>query len=114
MIRKYRMVLYSQMGPKSGTLRLREENEIITGALCVLSHEIAIFGKREADGRLHLIHRIITAVSEYSCQSILWDAGNTLSGELHVDQSGTPWGCSKYQAETIMPWSGVQIEETEV
>ena len=113
MIREYRMVLHSPMGPRSGTLRLHEKGKTITGTLCVLSHEIPVCGKRTADGRLQLTHHIITAVSEYPCQSILWDEGKTVSGELHMDQAGAPWGCSKYQIETVMPWSGVQIEETE-
>lgn len=113
-IKKYHMVLRSPMGPREGTLVLDEDRDQVAGTLCILSHEVPVHGRRGADGGLYLTHQIITAVSEYPCKSVLWDTGGTLSGELWMDQSGALWGCSKYQAKTVMPWSGEQLEEMEV
>lgn len=113
MIKKYHVVLRSPMGPREGTLTLKESRGQVTGSLCILSHEVPVHGRRGTDGRLYLTHPIITAVSEYPCQSILRDEGGTLSGELWMDQSGALWGCSKYQAKTVMPWSGKQLEGME-
>ena len=30
-----------------------------------------------------------------------------------MDQNETRWGCSKYQKNTVMPWSGERLEEME-
>lgn len=113
MTKKYHMVLRSPLGPREGTLTLDERRGEVTGTLCILSHEVPVHGRRGADGRLHLMHPIITVVSEYPCQSVLKDMGGALSGELWMDQSGAPWGCGKYQTQTVMPWSGEQLEEME-
>lgn len=108
------MILCSPMGPREGTLTLEESCGKVVGTLCILSHEIPVHGSRGTDGGLYLIHPIITAVSQYPCRSVLWDMGNTLSGELQMDQSGALWGRSKYQTKTVMPWSGEQLEGMEV
>lgn len=113
-IKKYHMVLRSPMGPREGTLTLDEHRGKVAGTLCILSHALPVHGCRGTDGRLYLTHQIITAISEYPCQSILRDTGNTLSGELWMDQSGALWGCSKYQTKTVMSWSGKQLEGMEV
>ena len=113
MIKTYRMVLHSPMGPREGTLILDECRGEVAGTLRILSHEVPVRGRRGADGRLHLSHQIITTVSEYPCQSVLRDMDGILSGELWMDQSGAPWGCGRYQAKTVMPWSGEQLEGME-
>lgn len=113
MMRKYHMVLHSPMGPRDGTLALEEDRGTVTGTLNILSHELPIRGSRQADGCLRLAHQIITAVGEYPCCSVLWDTDGILSGELQMDQSETRWGCSKYQKNTVMPWSGERLEEME-
>lgn len=113
MIKKYHMVLCSPMGPREGTLILDESCGEVEGTLCILSHELPIHGRRGTDGRLYLTHQIVTAISEYPCQSVLRDMGNKLSGELWMDQSDALWGCSKYQPKTVMPWSGEQLEGME-
>ena len=113
-VKKYHMVLRSPMGPREGTLTLDERCGEVVGTLCILSHELPIHGRRDTDGRLYLTHQIITAVSEYPCRSVLCDMGNTLSGELWMDQSSALWGRSKYQTKTVMPWAGEQLEGMEV
>ena len=113
MTRKYHMVLQSQMGPKEGTLTLNEDHGTVTGTLQILSHELPVSGGREADGRLHLVHEIMTAVSTYPCQTILQDTGAGLSGELQMDPSGAPWGSGRYRTKVMMSWSGEPIGETE-
>ena len=113
MIKKYHMVLRSPMGPREGSLILDENRGQVAGTLCILSHETPVYGIRSADGCLHLLHRIITAVGEYPCQSVLRDMGNTLAGELQMDQSGAFWGRSRYQTKTVMPWSGERLIEME-
>lgn len=113
MFRKYHVVLHSQMGPKNGTLTLSEDQGAVTGTLCILSHELPVSGGRQADGRLHLSHQVITAVSAYPCQTILQEKGDTLSGELRMDPSGAPWSGGRQQPKVVMAWSGKQFEETE-
>lgn len=113
MLRKYHMVLHSQMGPKNGLLTLNEEHGTVTGTLYLLSHELPVSGSRTPDGRLHLIHQVVTAVSTYPCQSVLEDTGGTLSGELQVDPSAAPWSGGRPQPKVIMTWSGDQFKETE-
>ncbi len=113
MFRKYRVVLHSQMGPKNGTMTLNEEHGIVTGTLYLLSHELPVSGSRAPDGRLHLIHQVVTAVSTYPCRSVLEDTEGTLSGELQMDPSQAPWSGGRPQPEVIMTWSGEQFEETE-
>lgn len=49
------------------------------GTLSILSHELSVRGTRDGDGRLHLFHQIVTAVSAYPCQSILTDGGAAVS-----------------------------------
>ena len=113
MFSKYNVILHSQMGPKNGTLTLHEEHGAVTGTLSLLSHEVPVSGSRMPDGRLHLIHQVVTAVSTYPCQSILKDTNGTLSGELQMDSSGAPWSAGRPQSKVIMTWSGEQFEETE-
>ena len=105
MLRKYHMVLHSEMGPKRGTLTLDEDQGTVTGTLSLLSHELPVSGSRTPDGRLHLIH--------HPCRSVLEIAGRTLSGELQMDPSGAPWSGGRPQPKVIMSWSGEQFEETE-
>ena len=113
MTKRYHMVLRSPMGPRDGTLTLDEDSSEVAGILRILSHEVPVHGRRGADGYLYLTHQIITAVSEYPCQSVLRDREGTLSGELWMDQSNAPWGCGKYQTKTVLSWSGEQLEGTE-
>lgn len=113
MTKKYHMVLHSPMGPREGMLTIEESHGEIAGTLCILSHKLSVHGSRGTDGCLYLIHQIITAVSEYPCQSILRDMGSRLAGELRMDQSGALWGRSKYQTKAVMPWSGERLEEME-
>lgn len=114
LVRKnYHMVLRSPMGPREGMLTLDVGCGEVAGTLCILSHEVPVHGCRGTDGRLYLTHPIITAVSEYPCRSVLRDTGGTLSGELWMDQSGAPWGCGKYQTQTVMTWSGEPLEGKE-
>lgn len=107
------MVLHSPLGPRDGLLTLREARGTITGTLCILFHELPVSGSRRADGRLHLIHRIVTSVGEYPCRSILQEAGTALTGELQMDQAGAPWSCGSCQPKAVMAWSGEQLNETE-
>lgn len=113
MIKKYHMILHGPMGPREGTLTLDESCGEVAGSLCILSHELPVHGSRGTDGRLHLMHQIITAVSEYPCCSVLRDVGDTLSGELQMDQSGAPWRWGKCPFKTILRWSGERLEERE-
>ncbi len=112
-VKCYRMVLRSPMGPREGTLTLDENRNEVAGTLCILSHEVPVQGCRGTDGRLYLTHPIITAVSEYPCQSVLRDVDGALSGELWMDRSGAPWGHGRYQTKAVMPWSGERLEEME-
>lgn len=102
MFRKYHMVLHGQMGPRNGTLTLHEAQGAVTGTLRLLSHELPISGSRAADGRLHLVHQVVTAVSTYPCRSVLEDTGGTLSGELRMDPSGAPWSGGRPQPKVVM------------
>ena len=112
-MKNYHMVLHSPMGPREGTLTLEEHCGKVDGTLWILSHAVPVRGRRDTDGRLHLTHSIITSVCEYPCRSVLQDVDGALSGELWMDQSGAPWGCGKYQTQTVMSWSGEQLEEME-
>lgn len=114
MTRNYRMVLHSSLGPREGMLTLEEDGSgAITGRLCILGRTLAVSGRREADGRLSLVHRIVTAVSEYPCQSLLREEGDALTGELRMDQSGALWRRDGHPARAVMAWSGERLKETE-
>lgn len=113
MFRKYHMVLHSQMGPKHGTLTLHEEHGAVTGTLSLLSRELPVSGSRTPDGRLYLIHQVVTAVSTYPCRSVLTDTEETVWGELQMDPSGAPWSGGRPQPKITMIWSGEQFGETE-
>ena len=110
MKRKYHMILQSPMGPREGTLTLKEDGGAVAGTLDILAHQLPVSGRRTPDGCLQLTHQMITAVSAYPCQTALWDSGTALLGELQMDQSGALWGCSRYQSKTTMPWHGELLE----
>ena len=101
------------MGLRDGMLMLNEVRGSVTGMLQILSHDLPVYGSRGSEGELHLVHSIITAIGQYSCQSILRETGTTLTGELQMDQTDALWGRSKYQNKAVMPWSGERLEETE-
>ena len=113
MLRKYHMILHSQMGPKRGTLTLHEERGAVTGTLSLLSHELPVSGSRAPDGRLYLIHQVVTAVSAYPCRTVLEDTEGILTGELQMDPSGAPWSGGRPQPKVTMSWSGEEFEQTE-
>ena len=112
-IKEYHVVLHSPLGPREGTLTLDEDRGEVAGTLYILSRALPVHGRRRMDGSLYLTHPIVTAVCEYPCQSALREAGDTLSGELRVDQSGAPWWGGKYQSKTVMSWSGERLKEME-
>jgi len=108
--RRYHVTLHSPMGPRSGTLSLEERNKKITGTLFLLAHQNPVKGRRSTDGRLWLYHQIVTAVCQYSCQSVFLDDEKHLRGELQMEV--LHWCDPAKKTWAVMPWSG-EIMETD-
>ena len=96
MTEHYQVTLYSQMGPRPGTLTLHYDGSYVSGSLELVGYCNRVRGVRAEDGKLHLFHPIQTAVSTFSCETVLGVSGGQLTGET----SAQP--CR-------MRWEGVQI-----
>ena len=80
MTERYRVTIQSQMGPRKGILTLSYQGNYITGSLDLVGHVNAVQGIQEADGTIHLFHRIKTAVSTIPCETVLGLRAGALRG----------------------------------
>lgn len=110
MRQKYHMTLFSPMGPREGILLIDETENEVSGTLDLLSHQNAVQGRRMEDGRFLLHHRIITAVNEYLCQSVLSDKENRLEGELTIESSSSHLNEGIGVERRTMHWSGERVK----
>ena len=71
MAEQYRVTLYSQMGPREGTLTIDRAGTYVSGSLRLMGYENEAQGVRSEDGAVHLFHTIQTAVSAIPCETVL-------------------------------------------
>lgn len=83
---EYSIVLESQLGPRSGTLRLERRDGAVTGLMTLLGHNNPVAGRCSGPDLLSLSHHLRTAVSELACVSELKLEGGQLSGTLYCDR----------------------------
>ena len=78
---KYDVVLEGQMGQRYGILEWEEKAGRVEGLLCMFGKENPISGSCEGQ-KLHLVHRLRTAMSMLDCETELEVQGEELSGEV--------------------------------
>lgn len=83
---EYRIVLESQLGPRSGTLRFEMRDGGVTGLITLLGHENPAFGRCTGTDSLCLSHHLHTAVSDLACVSELKLVGKKICGTLYCDR----------------------------
>lgn len=91
MTERYQVTLYSQMGPRQGTLTLRYDGDQVTGSLELVGYRNPVHGTRSGDGMLHLSHSIHTVVSTFPCETVLEISGTQLTGETHTQPCRMRW-----------------------
>lgn len=88
---RYQVTLYSQMGPREGTLTLQYDGNQVSGWLELMGYRNAVQGTRTPGGTLHLSHSIHTAVSTFPCQTVLKITQNQLRGETDTQPCRMRW-----------------------
>lgn len=83
---EYRIVLESQLGPRSGTLRVNGKNGSVTGVLTLLGYDNPVSGQWIGTHSLRLSHHLHTVVSDLSCVSELELDGERISGVLYSNR----------------------------
>jgi hypothetical protein len=83
----YIIVLKSQLGPKSGTLKIRESRgERLWGILDLLGHKSLLVGKISNEGKdIELKGRIMTPLGLSTCMLSATKEENELTGEFKVE-----------------------------
>ena len=91
-MKEYRIVLESQLGPRVGTLRLKQEDqEVLTGSITLLGVENTTLGEWIGEHSLRLSHHLRTEVSDLECVSVFELDGNKISGTLQHDKNTMFW-----------------------
>lgn len=91
-MKKYRIVLESQLGPRDGLLRLKEEKAgTVTGSITLLGVENAALGQWIGEHSLRLSHHLRTQVSDLECVSVFELDGDRISGTLQNDKTTMRW-----------------------
>lgn len=91
-MKEYRIVLESQLGPRDGLLRLKEEKAgTVTGSITLLGVENAALGQWIGEHSLRLSHHLRTQVSDLECVSVFELDGNRISGTLQNDKTTMRW-----------------------
>ena len=97
---EYRIVLESQLGPRTGTLRLQEEKEgAVTGWITLLGVENAALGEWIGEHAIRLYHHLCTRVSDLKCVSVFRLEGSKISGTLQSDANTMLWHGEKVSDE---------------
>ena len=91
MTAQYQTTLFSQMGPRQGTLTLEYDGGTVTGFLELVGYRNPVRGTRAEDGRVHLSHVIQTAVSTILCQTVLAFSQGRLTGETSARPCRIRW-----------------------
>lgn len=91
-MKEYRIVLESQLGPRDGLLRLKEEKAgTVTGSITLLGVENAALGQWIGEHSLRLSHHLRTQVSDLECVSVFEMDGDRISGTLQNDKTTMRW-----------------------
>lgn len=91
-MKEYRIVLESQLGPRDGMLRLKEEKAgTVTGSITLLGVENAASGQWIGEHSLRLWHHLRTHVSDLECVSVFELDGDSISGTLQNDKTTMRW-----------------------
>lgn len=88
---QYKVVLESQLGPREGMLRLKEQDGVLTGVIILLGYENPVSGERTGDHSIRLSHHLHTQISDLSCVSVFELDGDTITGTLQNDQNVMKW-----------------------
>ena len=96
MTEQYQVTLFSQMGPRAGTLFLERRGARITGTLELVGFQNPLEGERLPGGGLLLRHQLHTSMRDFSCVTRLELHGGLLTGwttapECRMRWSGTRW-----------------------
>lgn len=89
--RRYDLVLESPMGERSGTLRLRLQDGVVTGVLTLLGYENEVAGTVGGAGELRLVHPLRSSRSTFSCESVLRERDGGLFGRVRTEWGS--WSC---------------------
>lgn len=98
MTERYQVTLFSQLGPRAGTLTLERRGARVTGTLELVGFQNPLEGERLPGGSLLLRHQLHTAMRDFSCITRLELQGRGLTG----------WTTAP---ECRMRWSGVRLQE---
>ena len=91
-MKEYRIVLESQLGPRDGLLRLKEEKAgTVTGSITLLGVENTALGQWIGERSLRLSHHLRTQVSDLECVSVFELDGDRISGTLQNDKTTMRW-----------------------
>ncbi len=84
---KYIIILKSQLGPKTGTLRIRESKEKkLWGVFDLLGHKTLLVGQRVNEGQLlEMKGKLWTPIGFSVCLLSVTSNDNELVGKLKVD-----------------------------
>ncbi len=103
MTKLYQVTLYSQMGPRRGTLTLECDGSRISGSLDLLGHRNTVQGTQSPDGTLRLFHPIQTALRTLACETVLECAEGQLTGESLAPSCRMRWQGRQIQSEAPDP-----------
>lgn len=99
-MKEYRIVLESQLGPRTGTLCLEEDEAgTVTGSIRLLGFENAALGEWTGEHMLRLSHHLRTQVSDLNCVSVFKLEGSKISGTLQNDKNTMLWHGEKVTKE---------------
>lgn len=88
---RYSVILESQLGPRTGTLRLEDIDGALNGTLTLLGYENPVSGEWVGEHSLRLSHHLRTQVSELSCVSVFELEGDRITGTLINGQNIMKW-----------------------
>ena len=75
---QYKVVLESQLGPREGMLRLKEQDGVLTGVIILLGYENPVSGEWTGGHSIRLSHHLHTQISDLSCVSVFELDGDTI------------------------------------
>lgn len=90
-MKRYTIVLESQLGPREGTLQLEEQHGVLTGTITLLGYENPVSGQWTGEHSIRLSHHLHTQVSDLSCVSVLELQGDTITGYLQNGRNVMKW-----------------------
>jgi hypothetical protein len=85
MVRRYSIILKSQLGPKAGTLKVRDSRDMLLGVLELLGHKSLLTGKTVDDGSaFEFTGDMWTPLGRLECRISGTRRDHSISGKLNV------------------------------